>query len=87
MSATVTMDKKGRLVLPKEVRDKAGVKAGSRLVVEAKGEGRIELLDADLLMRRAQELGSKKLEGWDEEGHEAATLLEQTLKDHTDEAR
>jgi len=86
VSETVTVDEKGRLVLPKRVREKARIRANSRLVAEAKVEGRIELLDLDLLMRRAQEIGSRKLTGWREEDHEAAELLSRLMKERKHEA-
>lgn len=86
MSVTVTIDEKGRLILPKKVREKAGIKANTRLVAEVKGEGRIELFDPDLLMRRAQEVGSRKLAGWREEDHEAAEILSRLMKERKHEA-
>jgi AbrB family looped-hinge helix DNA binding protein len=39
---TVTIDRVGRLVIPKEIRDQAGIEAGVPLVVTCR-EGRIEL--------------------------------------------
>ncbi len=42
IEAIVTVDARGQLVLPKEVRDQAGIKPGEKLaVVIMKGEGRI----------------------------------------------
>ncbi len=80
MSATVTVDKKGRLVLPKTVREEARINVNSRLVARAKGEGRVELFDPDLLMKKAQEFGSGKLAGWKEEDHEATELLSKLVR-------
>ncbi len=37
----VRVDSKGRITLPKEVREKAGIKPGSRLVVYTRGSGEI----------------------------------------------
>jgi AbrB family looped-hinge helix DNA binding protein len=42
MSSTITIDAAGRLVLPKKMRDRLGLTAGSRLRVDLFGE-RIEL--------------------------------------------
>lgn len=39
---TVTIDRVGRLVIPKEIRDQAGIEAGMTLQVTCR-EGRIEL--------------------------------------------
>lgn len=86
MSATVTLDKKGRLVLPKKVREKARIGLNRRLFARVAGEGHIELIDPDLLLRKAQEVGAKKLAGWREEDHEATELLTKLLEEHADEA-
>ena len=75
MSETVTLDEKGRLVLPKKIREQAGITANKTLVVRASGIGLVELSDPDLLASKAREIGSKKLKGWKEEDHEASSYL------------
>ncbi len=37
----VKVDSKGRITLPREVREKAGIKPGSRLIVYARSSGEI----------------------------------------------
>jgi antitoxin PrlF len=53
IEAVVTVDARGQLVLPKEVRDQAGIKAGEKLaVVIMKRDGQvccISLMKADAL--------------------------------------
>jgi len=53
IDAVVTVDERGQLILPKDVREKAGIKAGDRLaLISCEKEGRIEcisLLKADKL--------------------------------------
>ena len=39
MSATVTMDSSGRLVIPRNIRDQLHLRSGSRLNLEVKGDG------------------------------------------------
>lgn len=39
MNATVTIDSSGRLVIPRNVREKLHLHAGSRLHLEVKGDG------------------------------------------------
>jgi AbrB family looped-hinge helix DNA binding protein len=39
---TITIDRAGRLVIPKEIRDQAGIEPGMPLVVSCR-EGRIEI--------------------------------------------
>ena len=75
MSETVSVDEKGRLVLPKKVREAAGIRVGTELVARANGVGRVELSDPEALKARAREIGAKKLVGWDEAGHEATAYL------------
>ncbi len=75
MSETVTVDKKGRLVLPKRVRVAAHINADRKLVARATGIGRVELFDPDILTAKAQEIGEKRLAGWKEEEHEATRYL------------
>jgi len=38
MSLEVAVDEKGRILIPKEVRDKVGLKAGKRARLEVKGQ-------------------------------------------------
>lgn len=38
MAATVTIDKAGRVVIPKEIRDRLRLEAGDTLAIESKGE-------------------------------------------------
>ncbi len=80
MDETVSVDKKGRLVLPKRVRVQAGIAVNQELVVRAAGVGRVELLDPNVLMARAREIGSKKLAGWKETEHEATAYVQRSMK-------
>lgn len=75
MSETVSVDEKGRLVLPKKIREEAGIALKSELLVRASGTGRIELSDPKVLTEQAQSIGRKKLSGWSEEEHEATSYL------------
>ena len=45
MSETVSVDEKGRLVIPKKVREKARIGVNVKLVAKASGIGRVELSD------------------------------------------
>lgn len=42
IATTITIDRVGRLVIPKEIRDEAGIEAGMTLEVRCR-EGRIEI--------------------------------------------
>jgi hypothetical protein len=74
----------GGPALPKKVREEAHIGVSSRLVARAKGEGQVEIFDPELLMKRAQAIGARKLAGWREEGHEATELLSKLAKEHAD---
>lgn len=77
VSETVTVDNKGRMVLPKSVREKAGIKLHARLLAEVKGPGVVELRDSTVLIRKVREVATKKLTGWKEEEHREDKLLKE----------
>lgn len=82
MSGTVVVDSKGRVVLPKKIREQADITVNTRLVARVKGKGKIELINPDILMLKAQEIGAKKLADWREEDHEATKLLTKLVRTH-----
>jgi bifunctional DNA-binding transcriptional regulator/antitoxin component of YhaV-PrlF toxin-antitoxin module len=84
VSEIVSIDKKGRLVLPKKVRTEAGINLEKRLVARATGIGRVELFDPEILEAEAQEIGKKKLYGWSEENHQATKYVEELVKTRRD---
>jgi len=83
---TVTVDDKGRLVLPKKVREEARIKANTVLVVNVMEEGHVELIDPETLMRKAREVAAAKLRGWAEDDHEATRLITEEAAKHRDAA-
>ena len=80
MTEIVSLDEKGRLVLPKKVRAEAHINVKSKLVARAAGVGRVELFDPDVLASRAQKIGMKKLAGWKEESHEVSRYMLESMK-------
>lgn len=87
MSESVTIDEKGRLVLPKGARERAGIKLRSRLLVEVRGPGIIELRDYETLSHSVQKVAAKKLAGWKEEEHREDKSLFKLSKEEEDAAR
>ena len=75
VSEIVSIDEKGRLVLPKRVRQEAHIGVRTELIARANGIGRVELIDPRVLAAQAQDIGAKKLVGWKEEDHEATSYL------------
>jgi len=53
------MDSKGRITLPKEIREKAGIKPGSKLIIHVKGKGEVlvKLAEKDPSEQLAEILG------------------------------
>lgn len=74
MSESVTIDNKGRVLLPKKLRKAAGLALPGQAVATVVGEGRIELVAVDPEMKRARQIARMKLAGWREEEHEAEKL-------------
>ncbi|MHB1867971.1 MAG: AbrB/MazE/SpoVT family DNA-binding domain-containing protein [Nitrososphaerales archaeon] len=79
--SVATIDEKGRLVLPRDSRRKAGIKSRSKLLVEVRGPGIIELRDFEHLSKRVQTVAAKKLTGWKEEEHKEELLLSKLSKE------
>ena len=81
MSEIVSLDEKGRLVLPKKIRTEAHISLQSKLVARAAGVGRVELFDPEVLASKAQKIGMKKLAGWKEESHEVSRYMSESMKE------
>jgi bifunctional DNA-binding transcriptional regulator/antitoxin component of YhaV-PrlF toxin-antitoxin module len=80
MGETVQVDEKGRVVLPKKVREVARIGVNTKLVAKASGIGVVELSDPRVFVVRARDIGAKKLTGWKEENHEATSYLVKSVK-------
>lgn len=80
LSETATIDKKGRLLIPKRVRDIAKISPPIQAVVTVRGLGRIELIAVDAGMKKGREIARKKLAGWREEDHEADKIASQLVR-------
>lgn len=80
MSEVVSVDDKGRLVLPKKIRQQARIGRGTKLIARASGVGRVELTDPRVLAALAQDIGAKKLTGWKEGDHETTRYLLGSMK-------
>ncbi|ABM81267.1 AbrB/MazE/SpoVT family DNA-binding domain-containing protein [Hyperthermus butylicus] len=85
MARIVRLDSRGRLLVPREVRDAVGLREGSRLLVRVRSDGVIELVPLDKLYERVAEAFRRKMKGWREENHEATRLLEEMMKRGADQ--
>jgi len=75
MSKVVTIDRKGRLLLPKGIRKAAKLSAPGNLLVKVKSAGRVELFSVDSEMMKARRVAERKLANWREDDHEATRLV------------
>jgi AbrB family looped-hinge helix DNA binding protein len=71
---TVEIDTKGRVVIPKEIREESGISTPGELVVKVEGEGKISLQSIEMNLRKAQQIGRRKLSSWREGRHEEDKL-------------
>lgn len=74
MSESIAVDKKGRLLIPRRMREAVAIDPPTKLLALARGSGRIELIAVDPQMKTSREIARKKLSGWREEKHEADRL-------------
>lgn len=80
LSKSVNMDKKGRIVIPKDVRDAAKIRVPAKLLAIAKDRGKIELIIVDAGMKTAKAIAKRRFAGWREEDHEVDSLAIELLK-------
>lgn len=71
---TVEIDPKGRIVIPKDIREQSGISTPGELLVTVEGEGKIALQSIEVNLRKAQRIGQKKLRSWTEDRHEEDRL-------------
>ncbi len=74
LSESTTVDRKGRLLIPRRIREAAGIKLPTRVLAIVRGVGRLDLVVVDPDLKRAREVARKKLSGWSEEEHEPEKL-------------
>ena len=78
----VTVDEKGRVVLPKELRERLSIRPRDKVVVRLREDGIVELYKFDELKAYVEEVADRKLSTWREEDHEATRLLERLVRRH-----
>jgi len=76
----VRVDEKGRVTIPSTIRDAAGIKTGTKLLVRLREDGSIELIPLDKLYERVSKTFREKLGDWREEEHEATKLLNELVR-------
>jgi bifunctional DNA-binding transcriptional regulator/antitoxin component of YhaV-PrlF toxin-antitoxin module len=81
MSKIITMDRRSRIVIPKDVRDAAKINMPTKLLAITTGNGRIELIVIDLEMKTARSIATRKFARWREGNHEADSLAFKLLNE------
>uniref|UniRef100_A0A7J3X8N6 AbrB/MazE/SpoVT family DNA-binding domain-containing protein n=1 Tax=Thermofilum pendens TaxID=2269 RepID=A0A7J3X8N6_THEPE len=75
MDYVVTVDDRGRVLLPVDVRRRLGLRKGSKLILRVVEGGRLEAIPLERELERVAEVFKRKFAGWREEDHEATTTL------------
>ena len=78
---TVEIDPKGRVVIPKDVREQSGISAPGELLVTVEGAGKITLQSAEASLKKAQRVGRKKLRSWSESRHDEDRLARELARE------
>jgi AbrB family looped-hinge helix DNA binding protein len=71
---TVEIDPKGRVVIPKDIREQSGISTPGELMLTVEAVGKITLQSIETNLRRAQQIGRRKLSRWREDRHEEDKL-------------
>ena len=80
MEIVVAVDDRGRVLIPREVRRRLGIRGKSRMLLRVRGDGVIELIPLDKLFREVSEIFERRFRDWREEDHEATRLLKSLVK-------
>ena len=73
--SVVKVDRKGRVVIKKEILHRAGVETPCTMLASVKNDGVIELKKISGKLSRATSIGAKKLRRWREEDHTGEKML------------
>lgn len=74
MPATATLDKAGRVVIPRAIREKLHLKPGARLTIETVGD-QLHLSEAPQKASIGRRRGRRVITGW--EGFDAAETVDE----------
>ncbi|RLG84822.1 MAG: AbrB family transcriptional regulator [Thermoprotei archaeon] len=80
MEYVVSIDERGRVLIPGEVRRRVGLKGRSRVLVRVREDGVIELVPLEKLFSEVSKIFEEKFRGWREEEHEASRILEDLVR-------
>lgn len=81
MTTTITMDKSGRLVLPRKIREKLHITSAAKLNIEIIGD-KIQLSEASVEPRIEQRGKRRVITGW--KGFDASKAVTEARQDQTE---
>ncbi|AEM39618.1 transcriptional regulator, AbrB family [Pyrolobus fumarii 1A] len=87
MQRVVRLDSRGRILLPREVREALGLREGSKIAIRVRSDNVIELVPLDKLYERVSRVFREKMRDWREEEHEATRVLEAVTRAEAAEDR
>lgn len=80
MEFLVSIDRRGRLLIPVDVRRRLGIRDGSRVLLKVRDDGVLEVVPFDKLLREVSEVFDSKFRDWREEDHEAGKKLKDMVR-------
>ncbi len=79
MEYVVTLDERGRIVLPVEVRQRLGIKGRRKVLLRVREDNVVELIILNKLYDDVIKVFEDKFKNWKEEDHEASKLLSEII--------
>jgi len=76
MEYVVSIDERGRIVLPAEVRRRLGLKGKRKVLIRVRDDDVVELIVMDKIYNDIVRVFEEKFKNWREEDHEASTINE-----------
>ncbi len=80
MEYVVSIDERGRIVLPAEVRRRLGLKGKRKVLIRVRNNGVVELIVMNKIYNDIARVFEEKFKNWREEDHEASKLLMRAKK-------
>ncbi len=80
MEMVATVDERGRLLIPGEIRRRIGLSGKTRVLVRVREDKVLEIVPLNVLLEDVRKLFDEKFRDWREEDHEASKLLQEMVK-------
>ncbi|OYT30647.1 MAG: AbrB family transcriptional regulator [Thermofilum sp. ex4484_79] len=80
MEYVVTLDERGRIVIPIEVRKRLGIRGKRKVLLRIREDNVIELIILNKLYDSVVKVFESKFKDWKEKDHEASKLLSEMMK-------